>query len=273
MGAVADRIEACVKSIREITDFVPKTAIVLGSGLGSFADRVENPISVEYGSIPGFPVSTVAGHAGRFILGCIEAEPVAVMQGRVHFYEGYSMEDVVLPIRVLHALGAERIILTNAAGGIREDLAQGALMLITDHISSFVPSPLIGENEASLGERFPDMSKVYSTELREKAKAAADALGIQLKEGVYVQVTGPNYETPAEIRMYRLLGAAAVGMSTVCEAIAAHHVGMQICGISCITNAAADVTDTPLSHVEVQAAAKRISGEFQALLLKLIASL
>lgn len=243
---------------------------MLGSGLGDFADKLENAVSVEYSSIPDFPVSTVAGHRGRFVFGFIGNEPVVVMQGRIHYYEGYSMQEVVLPIRVLHSLGAQRLIITNAAGGIREDLASGSLMLITDHISDFVPSPLLGQNESELGARFPDMTGVYSAELRAKAKAAAEDLGIPLKEGVYVQTSGPNYETPAEIRMFRALGADAVGMSTVCEAIAAKHMGMELCGISCITNAAAGVCSTPLSHEDVQAAAKRIGVQFQQLLWHLI---
>lgn len=273
MGAVMERVEACVKEIRKRTDFVPRTAIVLGSGLGAFADQLENAVSVEYRDIPGFPVSTVEGHRGRFVFGTVGKEPVAVMQGRVHFYEGYSMEDVVLPLRVLHVLGAERLILTNAAGGIRPDLGSGSLMLLTDHISCFVPSPLIGPNEDALGTRFPDMSHIYSPRLWEKANAAAAELGIPLKEGVYLQTTGPNYETPAEIRLYRTLGADAVGMSTACEAMAARHMDMEVCGISCITNAAAGTSDKPLSHAEVQEAADRIGRQFQSLLRRLVETL
>lgn len=270
MSIVTRQIDNCVRKIREVTDFVPKTAIVLGSGLGAFADKIEGAVSIDYSELPDFPVSTVAGHRGRFVLGYIGDEPVAVMQGRVHFYEGYSMREVVMPLRVLHALGAERLVLTNAAGGIRKDLASGSLMLITDHISSFVTSPLLGPNESELGERFPDMSNVYSNRLQEKVRTAAKELGIELKEGVYLQTTGPNYETPAEVRLYGALGADAVGMSTACEAIAARHMGMEICGISCITNAAAGVSDKPLSHAEVQETADRIGGQFQQLLWKLV---
>lgn len=273
MGAVMERVEACVKEIRKRTDFVPRTAIVLGSGLGAFADRVRQAVSVEYRDVPGFPVSTVQGHRGRFVFGMVGQEPVAVMQGRVHFYEGYSMEDVVLPIRVLHALGAERLILTNAAGGIRPDLGAGGLMLLTDHISCFVRSPLIGPNEDALGTRFPDMSQVYSRSLREKAKSVARELSIPLKEGVYLQTTGPNYETPAEINLYRALGADAVGMSTACEAMAARHMGMEICGISCITNSAASSDGAPLSHEEVQEMADKIGVQFQSLLWRLVETL
>ncbi len=270
MGTAFDRVKTCAEAIRKRTDFVPRTAVVLGSGLGAFGDRVEKGISIEYGEIPGFPVSTVPGHRGRFVLGFVGKEPVAVMQGRVHYYEGYSMEDVTLPLRVLRMLGAERLVLTNAAGGIGDGLAAGDLMLLTDHIASFVPSPLIGPNEDAFGPRFPDMTEVYSPRLRELAKRAAAELGIPLKEGVYLQTTGPNYETPAEIRMYRALGAGAVGMSTACEAMTARHMGMEVCGISCITNLAAGLGDRPLSHQEVQEAADRVADSFQRLLSRLL---
>ncbi len=273
MSAIMERVEACVKAVREKTDFIPRTAVVLGSGLGAFADRIERAVSIEYRDLPGFPISTVQGHLGRFVFGTVGKEPVAVMQGRVHFYEGYSMEEVVLPLRVLHALGAERLVLTNAAGGIRSDLNPGSLMLLSDHISCFVPSPLIGPNEDALGARFPDMSNVYSPRLAEKARAAAAELNIPLKEGVYLQTTGPNYETPAEIRLYRALGADAVGMSTACEAMAARHMGMEVCGISCITNSAAGLGDKPLSHAEVQETAGRAGIQFQSLLQRLIETL
>lgn len=273
MSAIMERVEACVKAVRAKTDFVPRTAVILGSGLGAFADRIERAVSIEYRDLPGFPISTVQGHLGRFVFGTVGKEPVAVMQGRVHFYEGYSMEEVVLPLRVLHALGAERLVLTNAAGGIRPDLKAGSLMLLSDHISCFVPSPLIGPNEDALGARFPDMSNVYSSRLAEKARAAGAELNIPLKEGVYLQTTGPNYETPAEIQLYRALGADAVGMSTACEAMAARHMGMEVCGVSCITNSAAGLGDKPLSHAEVQAAANRVGAQFQSLLQRLIETL
>lgn len=265
-----ERLEACVKAVREKTAFVPETAVVLGSGLGAFADRVEGAVSVEYGELPDFPVSTVPGHRGRFVFGTVAGAPVAVMQGRVHLYEGYSSSEVVFPLLVLHALGARRVILTNAAGGMGEGLEQGDLMLLTDHISSFVPSPLIGPNEDSFGPRFPDMTEVYSRTLREKAKRAAGELGISLKEGVYVQVTGPQYETPAEIRMYRRLGADAVGMSTVCEALCARYLGMEVCGLSCITNLAAGLGNKQLSHKEVQETADRMAVQFQSLLVRFL---
>ncbi len=268
MGAVLGRVEACARAVRERVEQIPRTAVVLGSGLGDFADRVENPVSVEYRDIPGFPVSTVPGHRGRFVFGTVKKAPVAVMQGRVHYYEGYSMEDVVLPVRVLHALGVRQLLLTNAAGGIGEELQAGDLMLLTDHISSFVPSPLLGPNEDGFGPRFPDMTEVYSASLREKVKRAARETGIPMKEGVYLQTTGPQYETPAEIRMFRTLGADAVGMSTVCEAAAAKHMGMEVCGISCITNLAAGLGKGPLSHEEVQKTADRAAESFQRLLQK-----
>ena len=270
MGASQDRVDGCLQSIRNKTGFTPRTALVLGSGLGGFAEHIRIEAAVDYGEIEGFPVSTVPGHKGRFVFGHVGKEPVAVMQGRVHFYEGYPMEEVVLPTRVLHALGAERLVLTNAAGGIGPGLDAGDLMLITDHISSFVPSPLLGPNEEGLGPRFPDMSRVYSRTLGELAEEAAAELGIPLKKGVYLQTTGPNYETPAEICMFRTLGANAVGMSTACEAMAARHMGMEVCGVSCITNLAAGISETPLSHLEVQETADRVAGQFQELIWRLL---
>ena len=273
MGQIQERIDSCVKSIRAKTGFVPRTAVVLGSGLGGFGQRVQAEAVVEYGEIQGFPVSTVPGHQGRFLFGYAGGEPVAVMQGRVHYYEGYPMEDVVLPTRVMAALGAQRLVLTNAAGGIGPDLAPGDLMLLTDHIASFVPSPLIGPNEEAFGPRFPDMTAVYSPRLREKALAAAEKRNIPLKQGVYLQTTGPQYETPAEIRMFAALGANAVGMSTACEAIAARHLGLEVCGISCVTNLAAGLGGEPLSHAEVQETADRVAQQFQDLVWELLSTI
>lgn len=273
MGKVLDRVERCAADIRQKTGFRPQAALVLGSGLGGFAEKIKIEAQADYKDISGFPVSTVPGHRGRYVFGWVEDTPVAVMQGRVHYYEGYPMEDVVLPIRVLGALGARQLVLTNAAGGIRPDLASGSLMLLTDHISTFVPSPLIGPNEDGLGERFPDMSEVYSRRLRALAHKAAQAKGIDLKEGVYVQCTGPNYETPAEIQMFKALGAGAVGMSTACEAMAARHMGLEVCGISCVTNLAAGLSDRALNHAEVQEIADRVSGEFQSLLWEFLRTL
>ena len=270
MSAVLERINGCAAFLEQKIKEKPKIAVVLGSGLGGFADSVDNAISVEYRDIPGFPVSTVEGHRGRFIFGKIGETSVAVMQGRIHFYEGYSMEDVVLPIRVLRALGAERLVLTNAAGGIGNGLSPGDLMLLTDHIAAFVSSPLLGPNEPVLGPRFPDLSEVYSTALQERARQAAMETGIPLKSGVYLQTTGPQYETPAEVRMYKALGADAVGMSTAVEAICARHMGMEVCGISCITNLAAGLSKAPLSHEEVQETADRVGAQFQKLLRRLL---
>ena len=273
MGEVLERVRQCADAIRGKTEFVPRTALILGSGLGSFGEKLQVEHVVEYGEIPGFPVSTVPGHAGRFLFGYVEKEPVVAMQGRVHYYEGYPMEDVVLPTRVMGLLGAKRLVLTNAAGGIGSQLTPGSLMLLTDQISTFVPSPLVGPNEDQLGTRFPDMTQIYSPRLREKALAAARKLNIPLKQGVYVQASGPQYESPAEIRMFQALGADAVGMSTACEAIAARHMGLEVCGISCVTNLAAGLGGKPLSHQEVQEVADRVSQQFQSLVWELLASM
>ena len=259
------KILKCVENIRKITDFKPKIAIVLGSGLGSLADEINIVKTIEYSSIDGFPVSTVKGHKGRFVFGFINEIPVVIMQGRVHYYEGYSMSDVVLPIRVMRLLGAEKLILTNAAGGINENFKSGDLMLIDDHISSFVESPLIGQNIENLGTRFPDMSNVYDKGMIKKIENIAKKLNIPIKKGVYIQLSGPNYETPAEIRMCRTLGADAVGMSTACEALAAVHAGFKVCAISCITNMAAGIKKAPLTHKEVQKTADSISESFKKL--------
>ena len=268
-----ERIQACAAFLQEKTGFSPRTALVLGSGLGGFGQRLQVQSAVDYRDIPGFPVSTVAGHQGRFLFGMVGKEPVAAMQGRVHFYEGYPMEDVVLPIRVLGALGARRAVLTNAAGGIGPGLAPGDLMLLSDHIASFVPSPLQGPNWDGLGPRFPDMTQVYSPRLRKMALEAAARLGIPLKEGVYLQTPGPQYETPAEIRMFAALGANAVGMSTACEAIAARHMGLEVCGISCVTNLAAGLSGHGLSHQEVQETAAQAAENFQTLVWELLSQL
>ena len=264
------RLLNAVKSIREKTDFVPEVALILGSGLGGFAEEIEVVATVEYSDIEGFPVSTVQGHRGRFVFGYLAGKAVVAMQGRVHYYEGYPIGDVVMPTRIMGMLGAKKLILTNAAGGVNYNFKQGDLMIITDHISTFVPSPLIGKNVEELGTRFPDMSEVYSKRMRAIAAESAVACGISIKEGVYVQLTGPNFETPAEIRMYRTLGGDAVGMSTACEAIAARHMGLEVCGISCITNMACGMTTQKLSHEEVQETADRVAGQFKALLTALI---
>ena len=265
-------LEKWVRAVREVTDFTPEIGIVLGSGLGDFARLVDRKAEVSYDSLPGFPVSTVAGHAGKLIFGYVRSVPVVVMQGRVHYYEGYSMEQVVAPIRLMGLLGAEKLLLTNAAGGVNTSFTPGDLMLITDHISAFVPSPLRGENPQELGPRFPDMSRVYDKEMGRAVLEAGEKLGESLQQGVYLQWQGPNYETPAEIRMFRTLGADAVGMSTVCEAIAARHMGLRVCAISCITNMACGILPQPLSHEEVQQTANRVKDKFQALVLESLES-
>lgn len=263
------RVSRITSHLRKIAgDFHPAVAVVLGSGLGNYAKSryVAPEFELRYADIPEFPVSTVPGHAGKFIFGSIAGIPAVLMQGRVHMYEGYSAADTVLPIRVLRMLGARLLILTNAAGGINPAFRPGDFMLIRDHISSFVPSPLRGANLDELGERFTDMTEVYSRDLIGAAKEAGTSLGIALQEGVYLQAAGPQYETPAEIRMMFLLGADAVGMSTVCEAIAARHMGMRVCGISCITNMAAGLHKKALSHAEVQKAADEAEQRFQQLM-------
>lgn len=259
------KVESCVQQIREKTDFVPKAALVLGSGLGALADEIAIETSLSYQELDGFPVSTVAGHNGRFVFGHIGSVPVVIMQGRVHYYEGYAMSDVVLPIRVMRLLGADILFLTNAAGGISEKLAPGDLMLLTDQISSFVPSPLIGPNVEDWGERFPSMDTIYDRELRDVLRKTAKTCGILLKEGIYLQTTGPCYESPAEVRMFGTLGADAVGMSTAVEAMVARHMGMRICGISCISNMAGGTANEPLSHEEVKEVAERVAPLFKKL--------
>lgn len=265
-----ERIIRCRDMVRRRTDFLPQTAVVLGSGLGAFAETITIEETLPYASIPEFPVSTVRGHQGCFVFGYCKEQPIVIMQGRVHFYEGYGMDDVVLPIRLMKLLGAERLILTNAAGGVNPSFQSGDLMLITDHIAQLVPSPLIGENMEALGTRFPDMTNIYAVSMQEKAIRSAEKLGINLKRGVYLQTTGPNYESPAEIRMFRSWGADAVGMSTACEAMAARHMGMEICGISCITNMAAGISKAELNHEEVQQTADTAAEKFQSLLTELI---
>lgn len=271
MNTVGEKLEKCFESVRKKISFRPQAALVLGSGLGRYADEIQVSEMLDYSEIEGFPVSTVAGHRGRFVFGYVKNVPVVIMQGRVHYYEGYSISDVVLPIRLMRLMGAEKLILTNAAGGVNFDFHAGDFMLIRDHISSFIPSPLIGPNLDELGERFPDMSEVYSRRLGKIVKEAAAELKIPLQEGVYVQFSGPNYETPAEIRMCRAIGGDAAGMSTACEAMAARHMGMEICGISCITNLAAGMTDKPLSHEEVQETANRTEKQFKQLITEVIA--
>lgn len=266
MNPIYEKLLHCLSCVREKTDFVPKVAMILGSGLGDYAEEIRVVQEIPYQSIDGFPVSTVPGHAGKFIFGYIDEIPVVCMKGRVHYYEGYDISDVVLPVRLMKLLGAEICILTNAAGGVNTSFHAGDLMLIKDHLSVFAPNPLIGANVDELGVRFPDMSAVYNKELLEIIRRTAKENGIFLQEGVYAQLTGPSFESPAEIRMLRTLGCDAVGMSTVVEAIAANHMGMKICGISCISNLAAGLNPTPLSHEEVQEAADMAAPNFKRLL-------
>lgn len=264
------KLMQCLKSVREKTDFQPEVAVILGSGLGDFADEIDIVRVVNYSEIEGFPVSTVAGHKGRFVFGYVEKVPVVIMQGRVHYYEGYSMADIVLPTRLMGMLGAKKILLTNAAGGCNPNFKAGDLMIISDHITTAVPSPLIGPNIDELGTRFPDMSEVYSKRIQSIIEENAKEVGIEIKKGVYVQFTGPNYETPAEIRLAQSWGADAVGMSTACEAMAACHMGMEVGGISCISNMAAGISKVKLNHKEVQETADRVAETFKQLVRKVI---
>jgi purine-nucleoside phosphorylase len=273
MNPVYEKLMKCYESVKEKVKFTPKVALVLGSGLGDYAEDIKITATLDYHDIEGFPVSTIPGHKGRFVFGYVEETPVVIMQGRVHFYEGYSIQDVVLPIRLMKLMGAEVLFLTNAAGGVNFDFHAGDLMLMKDHISMFVPSPLIGANLDELGVRFPDMSDIYDRELRDMIKNLARDLEIPLQEGIYIQLTGPAYESPAEVQMCRILGGDAVGMSTACEALAANHMGMKICGISCISNLACGMTDQPLSHKEVQEAADKVAPRFKKLVTNVIAEI
>lgn len=267
------KLMGCLASIREKVDFQPEAAVVLGSGLGEFANEINIVDTINYTDIEGFPVSTVKGHAGRFVFGYVEETPVVIMQGRVHYYEGYSMPEVVLPTRLMGLMGAKKLLLTNAAGGCNPEFKPGDLMVISDHITVGVPSPLIGKNMEELGTRFPDMSEVYSKRLQETIKACAKECGIEVQEGVYVQFTGPNYETPAEVRLAQIWGGDAVGMSTAVEAMAANHMGMEVCGISCITNMAAGISNVQLNHKEVQETADKVAGNFKKLVAKVIVNM
>jgi len=270
MNLVYEKLIKCRDIVRSKTDFVPKVALVLGSGLGGYADEIDVKATVNYSEIEGFPVSTVPGHQGRFVFGNVGDVPVVVMQGRVHYYEGYPMTDVVLPIRLMGLLGAKVLFLTNACGGVNPSFAAGDFMLINDSILFNVPNPLIGENIEELGTRFPDMSEIYKKDLREKIKSAAKAMNVKLQEGVYMQFTGPSFETPADIRFSATAGADVVGMSTACEAIAANHMGLKVCGISCVSNLAAGISKTPLTHDEVQEMADKSAPQFKALVTESI---
>jgi purine-nucleoside phosphorylase len=261
-----ERVEEAAAAVRVRCGTLPEVAVVLGSGLGDFADTLPDAVATPYGDLPHWPASRVVGHAGRLVIGSVAGKRVAALSGRAHFYEGHDLSSVVFATRVMGRLGVRQIILTNAAGGINTGFAQGALMVIDDHINLLGSNPLVGVNDERFGVRFPDMSEVYSRRLRDIADAAAKAKGVPVSHGVYAAVHGPSYETPAEIRFFRIIGADAVGMSTVPEAIAARHMGMEVLGLSCITNMAAGVLPQPLVHDEVMETARRVRGSFIALL-------
>lgn len=248
----------------------PAVGIVLGSGLGDLGEKIEDPVVVEYKDLPEFPVSTAPGHKGRFIVGTLSGKPVLCMQGRLHFYEGHDMADIMLPIRVMRLLGVETLILTNAAGGINQAFSVGDIMLIEDHINFMGRNPLVGANDASFGCRFPDMSFAYSPELRRLAEACAEETGVPICKGIYLACSGPSYETPAEIRAFRVLGADAVGMSTVPEVIAANHCGMRVLAFSLISNMAAGILEQPLTEEEVLEAGRRKGAQMQTLICRIL---
>ncbi len=270
MSEVYDKLVKCYESVRAKVDFTPKVALVLGSGLGDYADGIRVEATLPYHEIEGFPISTVPGHKGQFIFGYVGEVPVVCMQGRVHFYEGYPISDVVLPTRLMKLMGAEILFLTNASGGINQSFGAGDFMLLTDHVSLFAPNPLIGQNIDEFGTRFPDMSTVYDQKLRDVILKASSDLGIPIKQGVYAQLTGPSFESPAEIRLLSGLSVDAVGMSTVVEAIVANHMGMRICAISCVCNLAAGLSENPLTHEEVQEAANAAAPLFKKLVTESI---
>ncbi|WP_261179025.1 purine-nucleoside phosphorylase [Anaerobacillus sp. CMMVII] len=259
-----------VKYLRKKVSVKPEIGLILGSGLGILANEIENPIEIPYDEIPGFPVSTVEGHAGQLVIGTLEGKQVIAMQGRFHYYEGYSLERVTFPVRVMKELGVKSVIVTNAAGGINETFTPGDLMIITDHINNFGDNPLIGPNDPAQGVRFPDMSTAYSKTLVKLAKQVAMSLDIVIKEGVYVGNTGPSYETPAEIKMLRTLGGDAVGMSTVPEVIVAKHSGLEVLGISCISNMAAGILDQPLTHDEVIETTEMVKANFLSFVKEIV---
>lgn len=267
---IQQKIDQCYEEVRQKTDFVPEIAIVLGSGLGNYAKQIKVEGEIPYSEIKGFPVSTAPGHDGRFIYGTIEGRKVICMKGRIHFYEGYSIYDVVLPLRVMRKTGADKLIVTNAAGGLNAKFKVGDFMLLTDHLSLFIKNPLIGPNIEEFGTRFPSMSHPYDAEMNDEMRTAAKRLGMTLQEGVYVQLSGPSYESSAELKALRILGADAVGMSTVVETIAARHAGMRVCGVSCITNMAADLSNNEPNEQEVIDAGNAIAPKFERLITEFI---
>lgn len=265
-----ETVKQTVAYIAEKIQVQPKVGLILGSGLGVLADEIEQPIKIKYEEIPNFPESTVEGHAGQLVIGELQGLPVLAMQGRFHYYEGYGLDQVTFPIRVMKELGIEQLVVTNAAGGINPSFSPGDLMLITDHINNVGANPLIGPNDPAYGVRFPDMSTAYNQELQEMAKKAAAKLAFSLQEGVYVWNSGPSYETPAEIRMLQKIGGDAVGMSTVPEVIIARHASMNVLGISCISNMAAGIMDQPLSHDEVMETTEKVKEQFLSLVKEII---
>lgn len=269
--ALEAQTEKFLKS--KLEGFTPETGLILGSGLGFFADSLEVEERIPYDRIPGFPQSTVEGHAGNLVAGHCKGHPVLCFQGRFHYYEGYALDKVVLPVEVTCGLGGRRLIVTNAAGGINKDFSEGDLMLIRDHINFLGANPLRGPNEEQLGPRFPDMTEVYTPRLQDLAREASKHLGIALREGVYLACSGPSYETPAEIRAFRSWGADAVGMSTVPEAIVARHHGLEVLGISCITNLAAGISGELLSHAEVEQTARQVRDSFADLIQFIVSRL
>jgi len=268
-----ERAEHAARVIRSRISIEPRIALVLGSGLGGFADDFEEAVGIPYEDIPGFVRSTAQGHAGRLVVGKIDSVPALAMQGRVHYYEGYSLEEVTFAVRTFGLLGVKTLVLTNAAGGINVQLTQGALMVISDHLNLMGVNPLRGANDERFGPRFPDMSAVYSRELQELVIDEAKAIGVEVRRGIYGALSGPSYETPAEIHLLRNLGADAVGMSTVPEAIVARHMGLEVLGISCITNMAAGISDEPINHEEVMATGDRVRETFAELLRRVIGAI
>ncbi|MGL5764018.1 MAG: purine-nucleoside phosphorylase [Sarcina sp.] len=270
---LSTKIKIAADYILEKSNYKPDLALILGSGLGAIADTIENAEYFNYSDIPGFPVSTVEGHAGRLVIGKLEGKVVVAMQGRFHYYEGYNMQEVTFPVRVMKLLGCEKLIVTNAAGAVNANYKPGDLMIITDHINFSGANPLIGKNLSEFGTRFPDMSDAYDKALRVEVKKVASELGMELREGVYAMFSGPTYETPAEIRMARTMGADAVGMSTVPEVIVAKHSGLQVVGISCMTNMAAGILDQPLNHEEVMETSEKVRKDFIKLMTSIIKNL
>ncbi len=264
------RLQKYTEDIRKITDFKPDIAIVLGSGLGNFADNIDVVCEIPYSELEGFPVSTAPGHTGAYIMGTLNGVKLICMKGRIHYYEGYEMSEVVLPLRLMHMLGANTVIITNAVGCMNENFSVGSFMVSRDCIASFVPSPLIGQNIDEFGPRFPDMSEIYDRELNSKVLEIGKEKGLEVNEGVFIQLTGPQYETASEIRMYKALGADCCGMSSAVEAITASHMGMKVCGISCITNMCTGISKTKLSGEEVIEVGNRVAGDFEKLVTGLV---